>query len=42
MWHRNSQGVSPKKPRKKTPKTKKRLAVKKAMLDARASKKKRA
>lgn len=37
----NSHGFSPHKTRKKTPKTKKRLAAKRAMLAERASKKKR-
>lgn len=37
----NAHGVSPKKPRKSPPKTKKRLAIKHAMLAARAAKKRR-
>ena len=40
-WSTNSHGVSPKKKTKKTKKTKKRVAAKKAMLAARAAKKKR-
>ena len=37
----NSHGVSPKKVRKSPPKTKKRLAIKSAMLAARAAKKRK-
>lgn len=40
-WKPGKQGVTPKKKTKKTKKTKKRVAAKKAMLEARAAKKKR-
>lgn len=38
-WNRGKQGFSPKKKTKRTPKTKKRVAKKKAMLAERAAKK---
>lgn len=40
-WNRGKQGVTPKKPRKRPHKTKKRLAKKAEMLKARAAKKRK-